>query len=358
VDSELLRELRLLRKGPGLNLRRLGQSLSIMAALAARTSKPHLSAVEGLALLQQELEELGDSDEAQATRNAFAIGREHNPGNLSTRRSDYASNRGRHSDTIEVWENHGIEELAGRLSDITAKSQIRISSESASPTTDIPKINSMAAPEPIQTYLRLFPEYAVEHDLRAEYVRTSRESFMAAARLLHGNLKPGEDIIGTDAISFDRDHIVYWSREGLEYLRINHEAAMRGVEITRVFVVSKREREQHAEVLDKLGALQARAGVTPRLAIYEDLPLSCRYEFALFGDHFVDEVVYDMTGNMIIDNQIHWSEHKIATFRERANFIRTYLDLDWVFPPSVDESFDEVVALAGEFSKYIRRLRG
>jgi hypothetical protein len=184
-------------------------------------------------------------------------------------------------------------------------------------------------PKPIAEYLMQFPEFAVPHDLAAQQVRTSRESFMSAARCIARSLKPGDRIIGTDNLNFDRTYITYWVTEGLEYLRTNYEAAQRGVDITRIFVVTKNEREQHEGVLYKLGRLQRLAGVTPKLVIYETLPPNCLYEFAIFGDMYVDEVVYDIRSNVVVDNYIHWSSHKLATFQERERLTTSYVDQTW-----------------------------
>lgn len=365
-EDAILEGLRWLRKGAGLNLRRLQQQPPVVAAIERKArmegAEPGLAAREALKFLLKELRDLGESDEAQATRNAFAVGQEHNPHTLTQRREDFAMTKGRHPDTIEAWENHGIEELASSLGAVLAQTGARFSSlpsssDEGESSLSLHKELTQHIPSPILRYIQMFPEFAVEHELRAQYVRTSRESFMAAARCICESLTKDEQIFGTDAISFDRDHIIYWARDGLEYLRINYEAARRGVDITRVFVLSARERQSHSDLLTQLGAIQAAAGVTPQIAIYEELPPTCRYEFALFGAHLMDEVIYDIHGNMVIDNHIHWSQHKMAAFRERAHLIRNYIDPGWRFPQGEASSFEAVIALARKFGDNIKKLK-
>jgi hypothetical protein len=178
---------------------------------------------------------------------------------------------------------------------------------------------------------------------------------MAAARSILESLASGDEVFGTDAVTFDRDHIVYWSREGIEYLRMNFEAARRGVVIRRVFIVRQVDRERHADLLEQLCKLQESAGVTPLLATYEELPPTSRYEFALLGSGFVDEVIYDMMSNQIIDNYIHWSEHKRAAFRERANVISHYADAPTALSPAMASRFQGVVELARNFGREIKK---
>jgi len=184
-------------------------------------------------------------------------------------------------------------------------------------------------PPPVAEYLRHFPEFAVPHEIGAQYVRTSRESFMAAVRCLHRSLQPGERVISTDSLRFHRDAIFYWVRDGIAYLRINHEAVVRDVSITRIFVVARSDLDRYRETVRALCRLHALAGVTAQVATYESLPSNCRYEFAMFGGRFVDEVVFDMSSRSVIDNSVHWSTHKLAAFQERAGLIANYTDGNW-----------------------------
>lgn len=113
----LIQELRTLRKGAGLTLRRLGQATTLKAVVAERLRKPlsSVSPSDVYAVLIEKLEELGESIEAKATRNALAVGHKGDPQNITVRRSDFAARHSRHSDTVEAYENHGIEEIADRL---------------------------------------------------------------------------------------------------------------------------------------------------------------------------------------------------------------------------------------------------
>jgi hypothetical protein len=120
----LRRDLRRVRKGPGLTLKKFADAKALLSALARKARRDggpepaQLSLRDAYALFRQELEDLGDDLWAQATRNAYAIGRERNAGNLTERRADFARAHGRSAETIENYENQGIEELATRLADI------------------------------------------------------------------------------------------------------------------------------------------------------------------------------------------------------------------------------------------------
>lgn len=352
VEERLLHQLRQMRKGTGLTLVSLGGARLVVEALAAAEGLSELVLSEGMQRLRQEVESLGQTQEARAVRNALAIGREQNPENLTTRRNDFAAACKRHVDTVEIWENRGFDELAKRLSGFLLAGGKTVREAIAAPIFVADEI-----PAVVSRYLRIFPEFSIPRELSSQYVRTSRESFMGAARLIFDSLGSDDRVFGTDAISFDREHIVYWSSDGVAYLRINYEAALRGVRIERVFVVSRRDLGSYGDILAELCALQAASGVNPKVVCLEELPSSCRYEFALFGASLVDEVVYDMSGHTIVDNFIHWSDHKLGIFRERANLIENYVDHDWAFPSVAADSFDDVVALARNFGKNVRKLR-
>jgi hypothetical protein len=113
----LIQELRTLRKGAGLTLRRLSQALTLRAVVAERLNKlpADVTLSQVHTALIEELNQLGEGIEARATRNALAIGHRGDPQNITTRRSDFALKYSRHSDTVEAYENHGIEEIADRL---------------------------------------------------------------------------------------------------------------------------------------------------------------------------------------------------------------------------------------------------
>jgi hypothetical protein len=120
----LRRDIMRLRRGAGLTHNRFAQATILLSALARKArrdggSEPiQLSLRDAYAMFRQELEDLGQDLWAQATRNAYAIGRERNAGNLTERRADFARDHGLSTDTIENYENRGIRELATKLADI------------------------------------------------------------------------------------------------------------------------------------------------------------------------------------------------------------------------------------------------
>lgn len=200
-------------------------------------------------------------------------------------------------------------------------------------------------PEAILKYLRLFPEFAVPHDLAGQYVRTSHASFLSAVECILNCLSEDDSMFTTDSLVFDRAGINYWPTAGMRYLELNYEATMRGVLITRVFIVAQGDRQKYSELIYQIGRLHKRAGVTPLLADYKTLPASCHYEFALFGDRFVDETVYDFRSS-IVENFIHWSGHKLASFKEKEHLIRSFTDSQWSVRGRMAGSFDEVKRVA------------
>lgn|GEM_PF-1926679 len=113
----LKKELFSLRKGTGVTLWKLDKSHMLRRIVAERTNTEltRLSADQVHSYLLFELQRLGASLEAQATRNAFAIGHENGPGTLLERRTRFAAQVGRHPDTIEAYETHGINEIISRL---------------------------------------------------------------------------------------------------------------------------------------------------------------------------------------------------------------------------------------------------
>jgi len=113
----LIHELRSLRKGAGLTLRRLSQASMLRDVIAERLNKPPNEITLNLMhlVLLEELDKLGESIEARATRNALGVRPKGDPGNITTRRADFAAKYDRHPDTVEAYENHGIEEISNRL---------------------------------------------------------------------------------------------------------------------------------------------------------------------------------------------------------------------------------------------------
>ncbi len=121
----------------GLTRRKLNTAPILRAAIAAQTaSNPAtLSTSQLYQYIYNELEMLGSDLEGQATRNAFGIATESNPGQLTLRRLQFARHHGRHADTIETYENRGIAQLAEKLLG-TQPSPLQASSHS--PTVGTP----------------------------------------------------------------------------------------------------------------------------------------------------------------------------------------------------------------------------
>lgn len=119
LHTILLQSLQTLRKGVGLTPWRLAKQPQLKQAIARKCGleSQALSMQQAYNYVLYELRELGNSAEAQATRNAFAVDQEHNPGTLMQRRTLLATQLRRHSDTIETYENQGIKRLVTRLLD-------------------------------------------------------------------------------------------------------------------------------------------------------------------------------------------------------------------------------------------------
>lgn len=117
LKDEIIGELRTLRKGRGLTAWKLANVPALRRHISEHTGidADMLSADQIYSFLTHELERLADSIEARATQNAFGIGSASKHPNLIQRRSAFADQVGRHADTIEIYENHGIEEIANHL---------------------------------------------------------------------------------------------------------------------------------------------------------------------------------------------------------------------------------------------------
>lgn len=115
--AALIKEFHVLRKGNGLAPWKLDQASILRAITAEQTGidDDALLASHVQAFLHHEINSLRESVETRALRNAFAIGLEHNPEKLTTRREALAKSLNRHADTIEAYENRGIEQLANQL---------------------------------------------------------------------------------------------------------------------------------------------------------------------------------------------------------------------------------------------------
>ena len=114
--SVILSELRSLRKGSGLSPWKVRRATTLRSVIAAQMSLDvsEISPAQVYEYLIDVLTKLGDSVEARATRNAFALGTTSDQ-SLMKRRQDFSKSLGRHADTVEIYENHGIDELANRL---------------------------------------------------------------------------------------------------------------------------------------------------------------------------------------------------------------------------------------------------
>jgi hypothetical protein len=149
-------DLQGLRKGPGLTLKNLERATTLLEVLAckaqAESGSPLLqfSVAEARSLLLNELNRLGESIEAQALRNAYAVGLERNPGTVTQRRSNFAGENRLSARTIENYENEQITELARRLEPFIPSQASTPAAES--PVENIPaELRSKPMPQPIPT---------------------------------------------------------------------------------------------------------------------------------------------------------------------------------------------------------------
>ncbi len=142
-------------------------------------------------------------------------------------------------------------------------------------------------PGPIRQYIVAFPDFGLRSDLASNRVRTSQSSFYTALQCVIAALKPDETVLSCDSINIARaSGVTYWVTEGLQYLRLTHEATGRNVKFVRVFIVRGREFDEHPTVLADLCELHNLAGATTMVARAEDLPAECLYEAVLFGTSF------------------------------------------------------------------------
>jgi len=116
-ESMILTELQQLRKGSGLTAWKLQTVTEVRKAVARQLGVQPTGLAMGQlhAYLLYEINELGDGNRAKALRNAYAIGQEHRPGSLTTRRADFSLQIDRHADTIKAYENQALKQLAHRL---------------------------------------------------------------------------------------------------------------------------------------------------------------------------------------------------------------------------------------------------
>lgn len=211
-------------------------------------------------------------------------------------------------------------------------------------------------PEPIRRYLESYPMFSSTEDITGSFIRTSPESFLYAARLIYESLSSNDEVWSTDNLSLFPNFARYWIEDGLEYLRINHEATARGIDINRIFIVTTGEYKSFRTELDQLGTLHAKAGVTPYLALYEKLPPACRYDFIIWNAMFVDEVVYDLRSTGIVDNYIHWSRSKVDQFGQKMGIIRNLVEADWTLHVERENQFGDILKYAGNVRSRLESL--
>lgn len=117
LQSKLIGELQLLRKGSGLLPWKLPHMDTIRQCVAKQVGidADALSMNQMNIHLLYEIDQLGEGEIVQALRNAYALGQETTPQSLTKRRYDLALQTKRHPDTIKAYENRAITRLAHRL---------------------------------------------------------------------------------------------------------------------------------------------------------------------------------------------------------------------------------------------------
>lgn len=194
-------------------------------------------------------------------------------------------------------------------------------------------------PDAIREYLARWPEFDIAPDVMGSRVRTSRASFYTALQMLIGSLEAGTSVVSSDSISSEGENgMMYWVTEGLQFLGLTHTAALRGIEFERVFIVRQQDIDAHPDHLRALCQIHNLAGVKTYIASYEALPPECLYEYVVLGDQYVDEAVYDIAGERIIENWIHWSDQKIVACRDRSTLLKGFSQK---FPPRWKTTADD-----------------
>lgn len=217
-------------------------------------------------------------------------------------------------------------------------------------TLDASKVKIGTLPPEIKRYLDSFPAFADTNDLAAGYVKTSPESFMYIAREIFKGLKSGSEINATDRLLLSRVNEEYWHSSGLAYLETNYNAAKRGIVINRCFIVSGAEIADHKEMLHRIIDLNVLCGIHVSVVLYESLSPNSRREFATFGDHYCDDVTYDIFGRTILENKVYFSKAKHA---ELSELVRGVSLLATPYPQKVEiaKSFEEVK----EYARSVRQ---
>ena len=117
LQPKLIQELSSLRKGRGITPLKLEQKATIcmIAARATNVSSDNLTGNQAYNFLLSELSWLTNSRTTVALKNALGINSPHSK--LSARRSELATKLAKHSDTVERYENHGINTFAAHLTE-------------------------------------------------------------------------------------------------------------------------------------------------------------------------------------------------------------------------------------------------
>jgi predicted Zn-dependent protease len=188
-----------------------------------------------------------------------------------------------------------------------------------------PKFAFGKIPKVLEQYLADFPAFDLPVDINRGFVRTSRESFFRGLQCVLQGLDKDDKVISTDSINLEKfsQYLQYWAKEGLPYLKLNLEASQRGVQFVRIFVIDSDEYLKNQNYIFSLAKLHKAAGVEPRYIYYQHLSDNPTYlrEFAVFGNKFVDETIYDIRSYRVIDNYIHWASDMQARFTEIAKMI-------------------------------------
>src|SRR5687768_13331151 len=117
LQSKLIQELSSLRKGGGLAPHKLQQKPTIrtLVARATNTSADNLTDNQVYNFMLSELSRLASTNTVAALKNAFGIDSHHKK--LFLRRSELAAKLAKHPDTIERYENQGINNFAAHLTE-------------------------------------------------------------------------------------------------------------------------------------------------------------------------------------------------------------------------------------------------
>ena len=178
-------------------------------------------------------------------------------------------------------------------------------------------------PWPIEQYLLKYPHLKDAQAESSQYVRTTAQSFFSLIRYVLESLPEDTEVWSTDKLrlSSSNEFSNYWFSEGLEYLLLTHTAFLKGISFNRIFIDSQVDYNDYRADIDLISRLHAKCGVTTHIAIYENTPKDCRYDFVVFGNQFVDEVICDLEGD-IADNLLHWSYNKTLLFHDKLKTVR------------------------------------